>query len=286
MTILIIGASGFIGNSIYQLIKDKNVIGTDIKPRHDKIIELDMTSISDLNLKFKKFKPETVYLPAFIPGVDHCEINKEVNDINFSGIRNVVELCKKYKCKLIFHSSDYVFDGNHGPYLETDSPNPINKYGKTKLLCEKKVQELNNFLIIRTTIVYGYDFNSLNFLMTFTKDLMNGKERRVPFDQISTPTYVEDLSKISIELVNNHKTGIYNIVGPDLCSRYVFALKIARTFGLNENLVIPVSTSEFKAPAKRPLRAGLIIDKIRTEIDAKPSGIDITLNKLKNFFIK
>lgn len=286
MTILIIGASGFIGHSLYKLLREKNVIGIDIKPRQDNIKELDMSSKIGLNLIFKENTPELVYLPAFIPGVDKCELNQEVNEKNLTGISNVVELCKEYNCKLIFYSSDYVFDGKNGPYLETDTPNPINEYGKTKLLCEKMVQELKNFLIIRTTVVYGYEIDSLNFLMTFTKDLIDGKIRKVPDDQIGSPTYVEDLSKISIELVNKNKNGIYNVAGPDLCSRYEFALKIAHIFGLNEELIKPVSTDEFNAPAERPLRAGLKIDKIRAELEIEPSGIEETLKKLKDCFIK
>ncbi len=286
MSIIVIGASGLIGNTLCQLLKNQDVIAVDINPRNDNIIKLDMTSISDLNSHFKEFNPKIVYLPAFITGVDQCELDEELNKINYSGISNVVEICKKHNCKLLFYSSDYVFDGKNGPYLETDKPNPINKYGKTKLLCEKKIQDLDDYLIIRTTVVYGYDENSLNFLMTFTRDLMNGKVRRVPQDQIGSPTLVEDLAKISIKLVDNNKKGIYNIVGPDLCSRYIFALKIARIFGLDEKLAIPVNTSEFKQPAKRPLRAGLIIDKIRKDIDANPSGIDKSLKKLKNYFIK
>ena len=120
--------------------------------------------------------------------------------------------------------------------------------------------------------------------MTFTKDLKNGLERKVPMDQWSSPTHIEDLSKITIELTQKNKKGIYNVVGPDFCSRYIFALKIARTFGLNENLIRPVKTKELNQPASRPLKAGLIIDKIRAEINANPLGIDKTLNNLRRFF--
>lgn len=286
MTILIIGASGFVGNSLYQILKNKNVIGTYLSRFKEGLIKLDMTSKSDLESLYNKYKPKIVYMPAFIPGVDYCELNKDACEINRSGIRNVMEICKKYNSKLIFFSSDYIFDGKYGPYLEIDKPNPINEYGKTKLICEKIVQELSDYLIIRTTVVYGYNIESKNFLMSLIKDLKTGLKRKVPLDQIGSPTYINDLSKITISLVEKNKNGIYNVVGPDYCSRYVFALKIARTFGLNEDLIIPVTTSDLNQPAKRPLRAGLIIDKIRKEINANPLGIDDVLNKLNSCYSK
>lgn len=283
---LVIGASGFIGNSTYLLLKTKHkdVQGTYYNRKNHDLIKLDITQKWDLEYIFKDIEPDNVYMPAFISGVDYCEQNSQPNEINQLGVRNVVNYCKKSKSNLIFYSTDYIFDGTSGPYLETDKPNPINNYGKTKLLCEEMVKELNKYLIIRTTVVYGYNPNSKNFLMTLTHDLINGIEKKIPYDQIGTPTFVDDLVEISIELVENNKKGIYNIVGPELCSRYVFALKIARIYNLDENLIIPISTLELKQPAKRPLRAGLIIDKIRTELNVNPSGIDRTLKKLRTFF--
>lgn len=287
MGILVIGASGFIGNSLYSFLKskDEKIIGTYYNRPKDGLIKTDMTSKNNLESLFKKCKPNIVYMPAFIPSVDYCELHDEVRKINELGIRNIVDVCKKFNSKLIFFSSDYIFDGKNGPYLETDKPIPINKYGETKLLCEKIVKELISYLIIRTTVVYGYDLDSKNFLMTFTCDLKNNIEKKVPIDQIGSPTFVDDLSSITIQLVEKNKNGIYNVVGPDYCSRYVFALKIARIFDLNEALIKPVTSNELNQPATRPLKAGLIIDKIRTEINANPKGINNVLNNLKRYFI-
>ena len=279
---LIIGASGFIGNSIYSSLKGRETIGTYFSRQKEEMMYLDMSSEHHVNEMFKKLKPKMVFLPAFIPGVDYCELNKEACKINKIGVKNIVEASKTYQSKLIFFSSDYIFDGKDGPYLETDQPNPINAYGKTKIECEDFVKSLDNYLIIRTTVVYGYDRESKNFLMTFTEDLQKGKEKKVPIDQFGSPTYIKDLANITIDLVKNGKIGTYNVVGPDYCSRYVFALKIARIFGLNEELIFPITTKELNQAAKRPLRAGLIIDKIRKEINAKPMSIDESLNLLKD----
>jgi len=284
---LIIGASGFVGNEIYNQLKAKGkpLKGTfysNIKPE---LYKLNMYSQEEVQLAFEKFKPKHIYMPAFISNVNYCELNDEPNEINKLGVTNVVKMCKKFKSKLIFYSSDYIFDGVSGPYFETDKLNPINRYGLTKLLCENLVKQLQNYLIIRTTVVYGYNPESKNFLMTLTEDLKNQIGNEIPNDQIGSPTHIEDLAEISIKLVEENKNGIYNIAGPDLCSRYVFALKIARSFELNENLIKPISTKQLKQPAKRPLRAGLIIDKIRVEINANPSGIDNVLDTIKRIHI-
>jgi dTDP-4-dehydrorhamnose reductase len=286
MNHLIIGASGFIGNNLYVLLKKmgKNVIGSYYSNPIKDLINLDMMSSDNLDQIFDDYHPKYVYMPAYIPNVEYCEENEEPNIINKKGTKNVVKFCEQYNSKLIFYSSDYIFDGKYGPYLETDKPNPLNKYGEDKLYGENEVKKLEDYLILRTTVVYGYDKSSKNFLMTFAKALLNGKTQKVPFDQIGSPTYVDDLSKITIKLVEAGCKGIYNVVGPDLCSRYVFALKIARFFGLNSDLIKPVSTLELQQNAKRPLRAGLIIDKIRKEIDAKPMHIDEALKDLKFYF--
>lgn len=285
MTNLVLGASGFVGSSLHAQLKSlkKEVVGTYFSNEKKDLIKVDMTSKSDLSRIFSNFSPKIIYMPAFIPGVDYCEKNEKPNTINKTGVRNVVDKCKEYKAKLIFFSSDYVFDGKEGPYLEQDTPNPINKYGDTKLQCEKMIQELENYLIIRTTVVYGYDIDSKNFMMSLTEDLMKRETRKVPIDQVGSPTYVEDLAKITIKLTKFNKTGIYNVVGPDYCSRYIFALKIARIFELDETLIIPVETSELGQIADRPKRAGLIIDKIRKELDAEPLGMEEALLKLKPF---
>jgi dTDP-4-dehydrorhamnose reductase len=287
MRSLVIGASGFVGKSLYSILKQTNevIFGTYFSRYREGLIRVDMTSIKELEFVFKKSDPEIVYMPAFIPGVDRCELDKNICKINEMGVRNVINLCKKHETRIVFFSSDYVFDGNSGPYLESDEPNPINKYGEVKLLCESFVKEVDDYLIIRTAVVYGFDEDSKNFFMTFTSDLMNKKKKMVPNDQFSTPTFVNDLASITIDLVNKGKKGIYNITGPDYCSRSDFALKIADKFALNKTLIIPVSTKELNQAAKRPLKAGLINNKIRIELKVSPLGVNEVLNEIKSRII-
>lgn len=287
MNSLVIGASGFIGNSLFNQIITLNediVIGTYFNNPGKDLIKLDMTSKPNLEYILKMNKPDAIYMPAFIPGVDYCESNEKPNIFNKKGVKNVVELCKKKRIKLIFFSSDYIFDGKNGPYLETDEPNPLNKYGHAKLFCESLVQTLSDYLIIRTTVVYGYNENSKNFLMTIVKKLKERIKIQVPMDQMGTPTYVEDLARISIKLNQFEKKGIYNVVGPDFCSRYIFALTIARILNLDKELIQATPTRQLNQIALRPLKAGLVIDKIREEINANPCGINCGVNKLKHLF--
>ena len=156
---LIIGASGFIGSEIFNQLKakEKPLKGTYYSSIKPELYKLNMISQEEVKLAFEKFKPRNTYMSAYIPNVDYCEMNDKPNEINELGVTNVVKMCKKFNSKLIFYSSDYIFDGVSGPYFETDTPNPINRYGQTKILCENLVAQLQNYLIIRTTVIYGYN---------------------------------------------------------------------------------------------------------------------------------
>ena len=204
---LIIGASGFVGNEIYNQLKAKQkpLKGTYYSNIKAELYKLNFYSQEEVKLAFEKFKPKYVYMPAYLSNVTYSELNDKPNEVNTLGVTNVVKQCKKFNSKLIFYSSDYIFDGVSGPYLETDKPNPINRYGSTKLLCEKIVKQLQNYLIIRTTVVYGYNPESKNFLMTLTNALRNKIEKVIPNDQIGSPTHVKDLAEISINLVEKNK---------------------------------------------------------------------------------
>ncbi|MFH0777686.1 MAG: sugar nucleotide-binding protein, partial [Candidatus Eisenbacteria bacterium] len=156
----------------------------------------------------------------------------------------------------------YVFDGEDGPYTEDDTPSPINEYGRQKLECEEIVQtEITNFVIVRTTVVYGVEARKKNFVAKLIDALSKGDCVRVPSDQYGNPTYVWNVAEASVELARRRDTGIFNVVGATRIDRYGFAREAAREFGLSERLVAPVTTPELTQRAKRPLNAGLVTDK-------------------------
>ncbi len=285
MKTAIIGASGFIGSYLYNLFSHNHeVIGTFNTRSRSGLQHLDIVVEKEVNDFFADNRPDVVILPASLTNVDWCENNREQTfSSNVLGMRNVLRQAVRLGSKLVYISTDYVFDGNSGPYSETDLPNPINFYGLTKLLAEHEVQALTpNHLIVRVTWVYGWEKASKNFVDSLVRMLKKGETRKVPTDQFGNPTYVQDLCKGIEALLRSDCTGIYNLVGGDNISRYDFALKIAQVFGLDKDLIIPLSTSELGQAARRPLKGGLLTDKIINHTGFRPITMQDGLLAMKD----
>ena len=281
MRILVIGANGFIGSYLFNLIKEKHdVTGTST---HDKNFEiLDIAELDRTSEFLQKINPEAIYLPAGITNLDYIENHpEETARVNVIGIKNIADYCNKNNCKLIFFSSDAVFDGRKGPYSENDRPNPINAYGRQKLEAEKFVKKLDNFVIIRTSSVYGWDKRNLNFVSRLVFELKNCRKFKAPVDQFYTPTYAADLAKAAFKLLDKKCKGIYNAAGPDFVSRYKIALRVCRIFGLDSKLVVPVKSSELSQNAERGKFNGLLSKKIVKELGIKFHNLEEGLKDMK-----
>ncbi len=284
MRVLIIGASGFIGNILLEeFSKTHDVLGTFYSHPVDNLVHLDVTDKSEVDNVVNSFKPDVILYPAANPNVEYCEIHPEETwRVNVDGTANIVVMAKNIGAKLVYFSSDYIFDGKNGPYSEEDKPNPINVYGEQKLASEKLIQEnLEYYLIIRVTVVYGWERQGKNFVMWMIHTLKNNQTMRVPNDQVGTPTYVNNMCKAVRELVEKGKVGIYHVVGKDLTDRYSFARIATDVFSLNSDLLIPVSTSELGQKASRPLQAGLRIDKTQKELEIELVGARRGLEMMK-----
>ncbi len=167
----------------------------------------------------------------------------------------------------VYFSTEYVFDGNDGPYVESDATNALSVYGRSKLEGERRILDAHpNPLIVRTTVVYGPDRQGKNFLYTLRRMLSLGQTMRVAADQISTPTYNADLARATVELVERGASGLFHISGPEILSRYDFAKLAASVLGLDGTLLLPVSTVALNQCAPRPLNAGLLTDKLRATL--------------------
>ncbi|MCG2726766.1 MAG: dTDP-4-dehydrorhamnose reductase [Elusimicrobia bacterium] len=288
MKILIIGADGQVGKHLYSsAAKDGDfiVVGTYRNPKNSKspaLLYLDLTKPPTIKKAFDLAVPEIVILCSAMTHVDNCERDKELAwKINVEGVRYVAENCKTFNCRLVFFSSEYVFDGEKGPYSENDDTNPISVYGKTKLEGEKIVLAVKDSLIIRTTVVYSYEPESKNFLMQVLRKGALKEKMSIVNDQYSNPTNAAELANFTLELIKLKKSGIYNVVGKDLMSRYEFALKICEIFDLNPALIAPERTANLDQMAKRPLKAGLKTDKIFLELNKIPSGAESSLKSIK-----
>jgi dTDP-4-dehydrorhamnose reductase len=205
-----------------------------------------------------------IFLTAALTHVDLCEENPEkAIKINVEGPRLIAGEAARLGVKLVFFSTDYIFDGEAGPYDENAMPRPLNVYGQTKLDAEEAIKgTVEDSLIIRTTVVYGWEPDSKNFAMQVYQRVRAGEQFTVPSDQVSNPTLVEYLAQVTVQLALLEVKGIVNVVGKDLVTRAEFAGALVRTFGGNPPLVVPVLTAKLRQKARRPLKGGLRTNKV------------------------
>ncbi len=273
MKIGIIGASGFVGQHLYNHFqKSHEVVGTYCNRGVPNLVKLDISDRGAVADFFSKYCPNIVLLPAANPNVEWCEEHPaESWRVNVEGIVNVADAARGSRCKLVYYSTEYVFDGKNGPYSEKDTPNPIGVYGFHKYVAERYVLDiLKDSLALRTTVIYGWEETGKNFVERFIKTLGEGKTFNVPIDQISSPTHISTLVQATEKLLEQDAHGVYNVVGPQVMSRYDFSLEICDVFGLDKKLVNAVETNKLGQKAKRPLNAGLLIDKLVDETGYKP----------------
>ena len=265
---LVVGASGQIGGYLFRALADagEDVEGTyhsfhisglqklDIR-RENRVLELVATA-----------NPHIVYLPAAQSNVEYCEVSgADAAYTNILGTRSVVQAANDVGATMVFFSSDYIFDGKAGPYRETDAAHPINVYGWQKLAGEHYVAlNASDPLIIRTTVVYGWERQGKNFICHLLRRLRAGSMIHVPTDQVGSPTYAPNLADAVADLAITGKRGVYHVAGPERVSRYAFACEAARAFGLEETLIWPALTVNTRQRAMRPLEAGLVVDKAQT----------------------
>jgi dTDP-4-dehydrorhamnose reductase len=283
---LVTGASGLLGNKIVELAKnDYTVIPLDkTKPLHSNSLKVDIThAVEVLNL-FSKLKPDAVIHTASETNVDKCETEKEhAWKINVEGTRNIALACSKANAKLVYISTDYVFDGEKGLYIEEDKPNPINYYGVTKLEGENQViYHCKNYSILRTSVLYGWHPWKQNFATWTINQLKQNKEITVVENHYNTPTLADNLAEIIIEAVQKDPQGLYHASGSQRISRYEFAKQIAKIFNLDQSLIKPIKMSQLTAwVAKRPKDSSLNTDKIQKQLKTKPLNVAEGLNRMR-----
>ena len=260
--ILVIGAKGMLGRDLVQVLQSSF--------RNDEVIEWD---IEDIDIqeenaieKIEKIRAEIVINVAAYTDVDGCELNGERTfAINAEGMKHIALGAQRYGAKVVYLSTDYIFDGKKKePYLESDSPNPLNIYGRSKWRGEQYVQGLaKDGLIVRTQWLYGRYGNSF-----VTSILRQAKERgilSIVNDQVGSPTYTVDLSKAISILIRNDARGIFHVANNDLCSWYTFGQAVLELSGLKGVKVIPISSKELGRSALRPSYSVLNTQKFQRE---------------------
>jgi len=285
--VLIIGASGLLGSKLMELGKNKyDLYGTynTQSLSGSNFFKLDVSKREEVFKLINNIKPELVIDTHSITNVDYCETHKdEAWNVNVNSLYNIAETCKILGCKLVFISTDYVFDGKKLSYGEEDKVCPVNYYGCTKVIGEKILDDLNvNHIITRTTVLYGVGMsNKKTFVNWVLENLQAGKEIKVVIDQFNKPTLVDDLAKVICELYELGLTGLFHAFGSDYINRYDFAVKIAKTFGLNKNLIKPITSEELNQIAPRPKKLDLSTKKLEQAIRRKLVGVDEGLKIVK-----
>lgn len=297
MKVLVTGCSGLLGSALCVLFRESfETYGTysshkvDIKDCNT--AQLDITNARQTSSFIKKLKPEIVVHTAALVGVNACDKSPKIaSKINVKGAENVLSSASKSSSKLIYISTDYVFDGKKGIYTEEDSTNPINHYGKTKLEGEQTAEKFDS-CIIRTAI-HGWNIfpERQSFSSWVVDALKNKKVIDVFEDQFNSMIFVNNLAEVIKEAVEKDKKGIYHIAGSERMSKARFSMKIADIFDLDSSLINPVRTRE-ELLATRPLDVSLDISKAKKEFTTKilNAGEGITMMKdahdkgyLKNF---
>ena len=284
MRLLITGSNGLLGQKLIKLLFDNKKVELLATSRgENKLAELypqvpfqhmDITKAEDVNRVFADFKPTHVINTAAQTNVDICESEREAAyEMNATSVQNLVNACEEFGTHLTHVSTDFIFDGEAGPYDEEAKPNPVNYYGETKLAAEEIVQKAKcPWAIARTVLVYGtaHDYGRTNIVLWVKNSLENEKTIQVVDDQFRTPTLAEDLAMGCWLIAEKDATGIFNISSDELLTPYDMAMQVVDYFQLDGSFIKKVNASIFTQPAKRPPRTGFIIDKARRELGFKP----------------
>jgi len=292
MKVLITGANGFLGYYLVEqlLAKKFSVIATgkgDCRlPFNDDTnfqwLSMDFTDPFSIHDVFEKTKPGVVVHAGAMSKPDECELDQmKAYLVNVEGTVQLLINSEELQSFFIFLSTDFVFDGATGMYNEEDEPRPVNYYGRTKLEAEEAVREYeHDWAIVRTVLVYGKNHSGHNSILKIVKEkLEKGEEYNVVDDQVRTPTYVEDLAKGIVSIIEKKATGIFHLSGKDILTPFQMAMKTAEHLHFDSSVIKKVTAASFTQPARRPLKTGFIIDKAKKELGYEPVSFQEGLTK-------
>jgi dTDP-4-dehydrorhamnose reductase len=294
MNVLITGANGLLGQKLVKLYNDHpevNIIATGRganrnPPGSYSYRSLDITSENEVDKIIAETQPDVIINTAAMTQVDQCETEKEACWIlNVTAVKHLIKASAKHHCFLIHLSTDFIFDGEAGPYKEDDLPNPLSYYAESKLASEKLLLESQlKYAIVRTQLVYGIvpDMSRSNIILWVKKSLEEGKNIKVVNDQWRTPTLAEDLAKGCALIAEKRAEGIFHISGEDLLTPYEMAMATCEFFQLDKSQIEEVDGSIFQQAAKRPPRTGFILDKAKRELGYQPVSFKEGIAVLKS----
>lgn len=257
MKVFVTGVKGQLGYDVVNELTERGIqaVGVDIE-------EMDITDAACVEKVIKEAAPDAVIHCAAYTAVDAAEENEKIcRKVNAEGPRNIAMVCRNLDIKMVYISTDYVFSGQgERPWEPEDEREPQSVYGQTKYEGELAVQELlDKYFIVRIAWVFG--INGKNFVKTMLNLAETHDTIRVVNDQFGSPTYTYDLAKLLVDMVLTEKYGVYHATNEGICSWYDFACAVFKEAGVSVN-VVPVTTEEYGAKAKRPANSRMNKDKL------------------------
>ena len=257
MKVLVTGVKGQLGYDVVNELEKRGLeaVGVDID-------EMDITDAVSVDKVIKETSPDAVIHCAAYTAVDAAEDNVELcRKVNADGTANIAKVCKELDIKMMYISTDYVFDGQgERPWEPDDERHPLNVYGQTKYEGEVAVTDaLDKYFIVRIAWVFGV--NGKNFIKAILNKAKTVDTLTVVNDQFGSPTYTFDLARLLVDMIQSDKYGFYHATNEGICTWYEFACEIIRQAGLNTK-VLPVSADQYPAKAKRPTNSRMSKEKL------------------------
>jgi dTDP-4-dehydrorhamnose reductase len=290
MKVLVTGCHGLLGQRLVKFAPSGcDVIATDLSednqfiPR-DVYRPCDLTNRVAVKSLVDAVQPDDIINAAAFTNVDGAEDQRDVCWLaNVIAVENLAQAARRVHADIYHVSTDYVFNGQNGPYREDDAPQPLGFYGQSKLAAEQVLKRSPlNFAIARTMVLYGVSENNRpDFVGWLISKLRTGDPVHIVTDQLGNTTLNDDLARALWQLVRTSYHGVIHVAGREIVSRYDFALKIAKVFDLDAELINPITSADFKQKAPRPLKSGLIVDKALYSLGLELSDVEGGLRKYK-----
>ncbi len=283
MKILLTGSNGLLGqklvyrlagNASHRLMATSRGENRLRKTEGYQYRSLDITQAPDWERVVGDFRPDVIIHTAAMTHVDRCHENPAAcEEQNVKALELLIAACQPYQTRIVYLSTDFVFDGKAGPYRESDQPYPLSIYGSSKLKGEELLQQSGlPVAILRTILVYGVaeELSRSNIVLWAKGALQKGAPIQVVDDQYRSPTLAEDLAEACVLAAEKKATGVFHVSGPRTFSIFELVEQIADFWKLDKDLLKRVSSETLNQPAKRPPRTGFIIDKARRELGYRP----------------
>jgi dTDP-4-dehydrorhamnose reductase len=301
MKVLVTGSNGLLGQKLldhYKQFPEIELIATAKGadrypfPGFYTYCSLDITNEAEVKAVFNSTKPEVVIHTAAMTNVDACELDQTNCDIlNVQAVEYIVNASNQINAHLVHLSTDFIFDGTHGPLAEEEIPKPLSYYGLSKYKAEQLVKaHSNSWAILRTVLVYGVvkDMSRSNIVLWAKNALESGKSIQVVADQFRTPTLAEDLAQGCALAAAQKASGIFHISGMNFMSVYDLVIQVADFWNLDKSLVNLSSSEGIQQPAKRPPITGFQIEKAKSILGYQPhtfkEGLQIVSNQLNSLY--